>query len=405
MNPDIFKLIIRNIRRRKLRSWLTMIGIFVGIAAVVALVSLSSGLQKVVEKEFEQLGTDKIMIMLKTQAGPRAGMGLNPLTKDDLEVVRDVSGIKRVTGLVMANAKVEYRGQVRYLMVASWPDDPEEQKLITDINDYTIEEGRLLSRQDRYKTNVGISLVKDNYFNPNIKLNDKIKINGVEFKVIGYWERIGNSGDDRSIIINEDLFRKLFNITDREDLIMAQVNPGVNPREVVPVIEKVLRKHRHLKEGDEDFVVQTSEDLLKHLNSILNVVKVVLIGIAAISLLVGGIGIMNTMYTAVLERTGEIGIMKAIGARNSEILQMFLIESGMLGLMGGAIGVIVGIAIAKGVEVAAKAYFKTNLLKAYLPWYLIAGALLFAFIIGSLSGLLPAYQASRKSPIEALRYE
>ena len=133
--------------------------------------------------------------------------------------------------------------------------------------------------------------------------------------------------------------------------------------------------------------------------------QAVLVGIAAISLLVGGIGIMNTMYTSVLERTKEIGTMKAVGARNSDILLIFLMESGLLGLVGGAIGIAIGFGLGKGTEYIAGMYLGSGLLRAVFPWYLILGALAFSFIIGSLSGALPAVQASRLKPVDALRYE
>mgnify|MGYP000268169986 CR=1 FL=1 len=140
-------------------------------------------------------------------------------------------------------------------------------------------------------------------------------------------------------------------------------------------------------------------------SNIFNIVQAVLVGIASISLLVGGIGIMNTMYTAVLERTKEIGTMKAIGARNSHILLLFLIESGLLGLVGGIIGVMIGVGLAKGAEYGAGIVLGNDLLRASLNPVIIFGALAFSFLIGSLSGIAPAYQASKLKPVDALRWE
>ena len=134
-------------------------------------------------------------------------------------------------------------------------------------------------------------------------------------------------------------------------------------------------------------------------------VEVVLIGIAAISLLVGGIGIANTMYTAVVERTKEIGIMKSIGAQNKDILLIFVIESGLLGLAGGAVGIAFGIGLSKLVEYLAFAFLGTSLVKAFFPWYLIVGSLVFSFLIGTISGFFPAKQAASLKPVDALRYE
>jgi len=138
---------------------------------------------------------------------------------------------------------------------------------------------------------------------------------------------------------------------------------------------------------------------------VLDIVQAVLVGIAAISLLVGGIGIMNTMYTSVVERTKEIGIMKAIGARNEDILYIFLFEAGLLGLVGGLIGVIIGFGLSKGAEYIATISLGTNLLQASVDIWLVLGALLFSFVVGIASGVLPAYQASKLKPVDALRYE
>jgi len=144
---------------------------------------------------------------------------------------------------------------------------------------------------------------------------------------------------------------------------------------------------------------------LKSFQNIFGVIQAVLVGIAGISLIVGGIGIMNTMYTAVIERTKEIGTMKAVGARNSHILLIFLFESGLLGLVGGAIGIVIGYGLGKGAQYMATIGLGTDLLRAYFPWYLILGALVFSFLIGTLSGILPALQAAKLKPAEALRRE
>ena len=142
---------------------------------------------------------------------------------------------------------------------------------------------------------------------------------------------------------------------------------------------------------------------MESVSSILNIVRAVLVGIAGISLVVGGIGIMNTMYTVVLERTKEIGILKAVGASPKKILWLFVIESGILGLLGGAIGIIIGISISKFVEVVATQIFGSVLIQAEISGFLIFGSLSFAFIVGSFSGFLPALQASRLTPVEAFR--
>jgi len=163
-----------------------------------------------------------------------------------------------------------------------------------------------------------------------------------------------------------------------------------------------MRRDHDVKEGEEDFTVTTSIQLIEGFNNILDVVQIVLIGIAAISLFVGGVGIMNTMYTSVLQRRKEIGVMKSIGATNTDILMIFLFESGILGIIGGVFGVIFGLMLSKGVEIAAS-LAGVDILKAYVSIPLVIGALLFSFIIGALSGFMPAKQASKLQPVDALR--
>ncbi|MFH0835592.1 MAG: FtsX-like permease family protein, partial [Candidatus Micrarchaeota archaeon] len=187
--------------------------------------------------------------------------------------------------------------------------------------------------------------------------------------------------------------------------IFVQVKAGQDPGAVAKEIEEELRDYRGVEEGSEDFSVSTSEQLMETFSMIFGVVQAVILGIAAISLLVGGIGIMNTMYTSVLERTKEIGIMKAIGARNGDILTIFLIESASLGLFGGIIGVLLGAGLSKIAEVMAIQATGSTYFVAAISTDLVVGALLFSTIIGSIAGLLPARQAAKMKPVDALRYE
>jgi putative ABC transport system permease protein len=230
-------------------------------------------------------------------------------------------------------------------------------------------------------------------------------VNGNIVEVVGVLKRFGDPGADNGIGMSEADVRAALNESEAFSYIVAQSAKGADPDAVAENVEKVVRRDRHQKEGKEDFQVQTSTELIASFNAVLNIIQAVFIGIAAISLLVGGIGIMNTMYTAVLERTREIGVMKAIGARNSDVLWIFLLESGLLGTAGGAIGVVIGAGISKMVEIGANAAFGPGTIYAAFPWYLIAGALAFSFVVGTVSGVLPARRASKLRPVEALRYE
>jgi len=403
MIHDYFRLAYRSARQRKLRSWLTMIGIFIGIAAVVALISLSQGLQNAIAEQFMSLGSDKIIIQGASSGFGPPGTGVEvPLTKEDKEVIEDVKGIEMALGRLVRSVKIEFNGQIKYGYAASMPEDGEEINLAVEANNYKVGRGRLLQKGDKYKVMIGNDFAKD-FFKKKLFLRDKVLIENKEFKVIGILKKSGNPQQDSTLVIPEAAFRELINVNEDFDIIPAQVSPGEDMGIVTARVKKALRKHRDVDEGKEDFTVQTPENILSTLNSILMVVQGVLVGIAAISLLVGGIGIMNTMYTAVMERTREIGVMKATGARRRQILALFLVESGMLGMFGGLIGVSIGLAIGKTVEYVAFQIYQSYLIQAsFSPW-LLGGALSFAFVIGALSGVLPAKQAAQMQPVDALR--
>ena len=286
------------------------------------------------------------------------------------------------------------------------PDDEEGRELITEVNRYETEAGRLLKKGDNFKAFIGNSVANKGLFNKKIELGSNIKINDAEFEIIGILKKTGNPQQDRVVIIPEDTLREVLKIDKKKvDVIAVKVQKGIDVNVIANDIEKAMRRDRGLELGKEDFEVRTPQQILETLDTILTIVEIVLIGIAAISLLVGGIGIANTMYTAVIERTKEIGIMKAIGAQNKDILLIFVIESGLLGLTGGTIGIALGIGLSKLVEFMAFKFLGTSLIKALFPWYLIVGSLLFSFLIGTISGLLPARQAASLKPVDALRYE
>ena len=204
------------------------------------------------------------------------------------------------------------------------------------------------------------------------------------------------------LFFNEDV-TDIFPDDGTTDIIAVKVKDAKQISSVKASVEKLLRKERNVKTGEEDFTVSTPEQALRSLNSALFAVQLFVYIIAGISLAVGGIGIMNTMYTSVLERTKQIGIMKAIGARNSVIFILFFIESGFLGLVGGILGVIFGASLAYGLAFLGSVFLGSDLIRAEISLFLIVGSLVFSFVLGTFFGVLPAYRASRLAPVEALR--
>jgi len=403
MIKDYFKLSYNSVKKRKLRSWLTMLGIFIGIAAVVALISLSQGLKSAIAEQFTQLGSDKLTIQAAGSGfGPPGTAVTTPLTIDNKKEIEQIKEIEIAVGRLLRTVKLEYDREIKYSYVVSLPEENSEIQFIIEANNYKISDGRMLEKKDKYKVVIGYDFA-DNFFDKKLELKDKIKVQEKEFEVVGILKKSGNPQSDSTLILPEEDLRELLSIEEDYDLIAAQIKTGESIGDVTEKVNKKLRSLRQVEEGQEDFSVQTPEQLLNTLNTILLTVQGILIGIAAISLLVGGVGIMNTMYTAVLERTKEIGIMKATGARNQQILTLFLIESGMLGLFGGIIGVSLGFTISKLVEIIAFKIYGSYLINAQFSLLLMVGSLTFAFLVGASSGVLPAKQAASLKPVEAFR--
>ncbi|MCK4491589.1 MAG: ABC transporter permease, partial [Candidatus Altiarchaeales archaeon] len=325
------------------------------------------------------------------------------LHESDLEVVRKVRGVDYAVGIIIATGGVEFNGKKKSIPIFGAPTESKSQAFMKQIDFFIVDEGRYVKEGDKYKAQVGVTTGAD-IFGRDIDVGDRIKIEGHMFDVVGRNKRTGNPIHDLKITIPSDTARELFNKSDEYPTIIVKVEEGFKPEDVAEKIKEKLRKHRDVKEDEEDFSVETAEAIIGVFKDVLNMVTFVLAGIAGISLIVGGVGIMTTMYTSVIERTHQIGIMKAVGARNSDILQLFLMESGMLGLVGGIIGVVLGLLFSKGAEYAVH-YYGVDIFRMYASPELIIGALLFSFLVGCISGYLPARRASKMNPVDALRYK
>jgi putative ABC transport system permease protein len=380
-----------------------MIGIFIGITAVVSLISLGQGMQASINAEFEKIGKNRIMITPGSgQFGPSGGsMFSGKMTEDDLEVVRKVKGVDIATATISKDGKVKFKDEVKFRSVWGYDTDQDAEALTERTSFLDIEEGRQLKKGDKYKAVIGYNVAYDD-FEKEVSVGDKLTIEDIEFKVVGIQKKAGTGMHDSLIRIPIEQAREIYDEPEEVSTIFALTELTESPSEVAENIKRDLRRHRDVDEGDEDFSVQTAEQMIAQLNTILGIVTIFVVGIAAISLIVGGIGIMNTMYTTVLERTKEIGIMKSIGARNSNILTLFLVESGILGLAGGIVGVLIGLGIAKVGEIIAQ-QLGAEIFNASFSPFIIIGALAFAYLVGTVSGILPARQASRMNPVDALR--
>ncbi len=403
MIKDYFKIATGGFIHRKKRTWLTLLGIIIGIASVVSLLSLGFGMYESLNEQFEMMGADKIII---TPGGSLFGLGAGGakiLTEDDLSSIESVSGIYSATPWLYKSARLKFNREIKYGMILATTTNPDES-MLKSFSNLEIIAGRDFKLRDHNKMIIGYRISTGKFFNHGVKVGDKIEVQDRKFEVIGITSEVGNPQDDSQIYIPINDAREIFNENEKIDMIFAQVRDENKVVSVSENVERALRRSRNVKEGQEDFSVITYDQIRGTFNIIFSALIAVIIGIAAISLIVGGIGITNTMYTSVLERTKEIGIMKALGARNRAILTIFVIEAGLLGLVGGVIGIILGVFLGLLVKTVASAG-GISLIRASFPAWLIIGSLLFSILIGIISGVFPAKKAAKLNPADALRYE
>jgi putative ABC transport system permease protein len=410
MLKDYVSLAIKSLTKRRLRTYLTMIGIFIGIAAVVSLIGLGQGLKDAISGQFGFLSTDVLSVQAATVSLSGApGVGApNPLKLDYIDKIDKISNVDFVFGRYFASTTIEFNDKQRIEFALSIPGGDKRKKfeIMTNLK---VQEGRLLTDSDRNGILLGNNYLQDQSYNGGfgkaVHAGDKILIDGKQYTIVGMIEKKGSFIYDDAIWMNEQsmIDNGIVSNKDNVNTIAVKVKDVSKIVETQQSIERLLRKERNVKEGEEDFTVQSPQKALESLDSTLFAVQLFVIIIASISLVVGGIGIMNTMYTAVLERRKEIGIMKSIGARNSTIFTLFAIESGFLGLLGGIIGILLGLIFAYGLAFIGSVALNSDLIRAHVTLLLIFGALAFSFILGTACGVFPAIRASRLNPVDSLR--
>lgn len=404
MIKDYFSLALKNLRQRGLRSLLTMLGIFIGIAAVVSLISMGQGLQTAITGQFGSLSIDKLTIQNKgTGFGPPGSTVIEKLNDNDVEIIKSVRGVDKVIPRLIRVGSLEYNGVSGFGYAADIPEDRELMNIVYESFDAEAEEGRLLREGDTGKVLLGNNFLDTEDFGKEFRVGKTVKLNGEDFEIIGFLKRLSTFQFNGVVFMMSNDLQELLGIENEYDLIVVQVIDKDEIEDVAKEIERKLRNNRNEKIGEESFSVETPLQALESVNTILNIINLIVIGIAAISLFVGGVGIANTMYTGVLERTKDIGIMKAIGAQNKDILAIFLIESGLLGLVGGVIGAVIGLGGAMIISVLANQALGGDLFAVTISYPLLLGAISFSFFVGIISGVFPALQASKLNVVDALR--
>ncbi len=398
LTKDFVKLTGTSLLAHKLRSFLTMLGISVGITAVVLLTSIGEGLYQFVLSEFTQFGTTLVGINpgRVTTHGMTMGVfgSVRPLTIDDAEALKQLPYSKSVVPLVQGNAEIEGNRHTRRTTVYGVGSDfPETFSM-------RVRAGRFLPDDDPSAPRAFVVLgskVKQELFKNTNPLGERIRIGGARYRVIGVMESkgqvLGFDLDD-TVYIPASRGLELFN---RDSLMEIDLlyKEGTNVDKVVAGIKRILEA----KHGREDFTITTQEQMLDVLGSILNVLTFAVGAIGSISLIVGGIGIITIMTISVNERTSEIGLLRALGAKHNQVLSLFLGEAVVLSAVGGVAGLVLGIGIAQLLHAALPA------LPVHTPWTFVVLAEGLAILIGLLAGVLPARRAAMLDPVNALRTE
>ena len=404
MFKDYFFLALGNLRHRGLRSWLTILGVFIGIAAVVSLISMGQGLETAITGQFGALSIDTLTIQNKgTGFGPPGSTVVEKLNKNDLKIIESVSGVDLVVPRLVRVGSLEYNDIAGFGFAADIPEEKEKREFIYSNFNFEAEEGRLLRENDDGKVMLGNFFLDTDDFEKDFRVGKTVKLNGKDFEIIGFLKQSSTFQLNTVVFMTTEDLKDIMDIEDEFDLFVAQVRDRDKIEEVGEEIERKLRRDRNEKEGEETFSVETPLQSLGAVNTVLNIINIIVIGIAMISLFVGGIGIANTMYTSVVERTKEIGIMKAIGARNRDVLSIFLIESGLLGLVGGIAGALIGLGGALAISRIANQALGADLFIVSISYPLLLSAVSFSFFVGIASGIFPALQASKLNVVDALR--
>jgi putative ABC transport system permease protein len=402
----IFRIAFRALGRNKMRSALTMLGIIIGVAAVIAMVSIGQGAQASVQEQIASVGTNLLFVGAGSQnvGGVRSGTGQtssNTLTVEDIEAIR-----REIPSVAMASPTVNARSQLVYGN-QNWNSQLQGvNEQFPQIRKWVVQTGEFFTEADvRTAARVVVigQTIADNLFPGMDPLGQMIRVRELPFRVIGVMARRGQDGQGRD---QDDILfapfttvqKKLLAITHVQFAHVSAISPDATYTAQEQIIELLRQRHKLAPNQENDFFVRNLTDVAEAADETNRIMTLLLSSIASVSLLVGGIGIMNIMLVSVTERTREIGIRMAIGARSSAVRTQFLIESIVLSLTGGMIGILLGLII-------------SIVIPKMLGWptlvsiSAIIGSVIFSAAVGIFFGYYPARKAAGLDPIEALRYE
>jgi len=393
---------LRGLKQNLLRSMLATLGVIIGVGAVVSAVSILEGAQRDILDKFETLGADQVIILNGTHKRGHRRQQVSSLLPEDADKIAE----ENPRLIVATSPQFGSAGQIKYYEKNAFVNILGVVEDYAPINDYGVARGRFITREDVRGQSMVCVLghgVANDLFGALPPLGKPVKINGKSFIVVGVMEERGVMGfsnvDDQALVPLTTAMRRMFG--QRYLTVLVAQCVGADKMDVcVDACKKTLRAAHRIRAGDEDdFTVFTQEQFKQQLSQAAKIFGIVLYSIAGISIVVGAIGIMNIMLVSVTERTREIGVRIAVGARRFDILKQFLIEASIISMLGGALGVVCGWAIG---DFLGKF---TQVLETYTPPSIIIVALIMAAIVGIVSGIYPAIRAARLDPVQALRYE
>lgn len=394
----IFKLAIRSLYANKMRSFLAMLGIIIGVMAVISMLAFAAGASAQIMDRISSLGTN-LLVVRPGQRGMRGvtqGSFQNLTLEDAQEMLLKIKGIRQIAPGVRGSVQAKYFNKNTRTSLSG------TASTFFSIRNFELDQGRFFTESEvnrRLRVAILGPTTKTNLFENSNPIGRTIKINKLNFEVIGVLKSKSDGGQDDQIVIPyTTAMKQLLGIIHVHEINIETTGQDVLNEVEADVTKMLRRRHRLADDVDNDFSIMNLQEFLDMASNFSQVFTILLGGIASISLLVGGIGIMNIMLVTVTERTKEIGIRKAVGAKERHILQQFLIESMLMSAVGGALGVLFGAAICEVVS-------RTTTLAVLIEIQSVILALSFSAGVGIFFGFYPARRAARLDPIEALRYE
>ncbi len=401
---QIYKVSLVALRRNPMRTLLTMLGVIIGVGCVVAMVAIGQGATSAIQSQIGALGTNFLIIFSgsRSAGGVRHGTGsVQTLTVDDSTAIE-----KECPSVAVAEPGVRTGAQLVYGNQNWFSSIQGSGQNFPIVRAWAVGKGAYFTEEDvKAGTKVVVlgATVVDNLFGDANPVGEIIRVKGIPFRVIGVLDRKGGSmmGQDQDDIVcmpYTTAQKRLMGITHIQTIMVSAISPAHIDKAIDEISQLLRQRHRIGRGQDDDFMIRSQQEIASTATQMTGVLTMLLGAIASVSLLVGGIGIMNIMLVSVTERTREIGVRRALGARRSDIRTQFLIESSLISGLGGAAGIGIGIAIARMVS-------RLGGWPTLVNPHIVLMAFLFAGLIGIFFGLYPAAKAARLDPIEALRYE